>query len=502
VRPAPGSPSAGDPPGASRARSRLASLFAIDLRTLALFRAALACALLFDWLTRSRDLVAHYTEAGVLPVAALRELYGDGVLASPFAHLSGSTAAVAALFAAGVLAALALLVGWHARLASIASWLLLVALQVRNPLVAAMGGDKFLRIVLFWSLFLPLGARWSLDARRRGEGARGPGRVLGVPSAALLLQVCLMYWVTGLRKSGPAWLDGSAVYWALHIDLWATPLGVWLREHETWLPPLTHLVRGFEVLGPFLAFIPVRTAAFRLLAIGLFAAFHLSLAACLDIGPFPLFSLVAWTAFVPSWLWDEALPRLRGARRPAPRPPPTAAGAPAAVQVIAGLLLAYVLAFAGTRVASDVFGLRVSLPGPIVAAGRALRINQGWGMFAPEPRKEEIWPVFHGRMANGRVVDPLRDAPVWRRKPERLSASFPSFRWRLYLAYAMAREPGSRPFELLFGHLGGYLCRRWNAAHAGAERLRAVDVEYWRERSGGDVERGFVFRHRCREPGS
>ena len=47
------------------------ALFGVDLRSLALFRIAVALVLLADLAIRATDLVAHYTDAGVLPRATL-----------------------------------------------------------------------------------------------------------------------------------------------------------------------------------------------------------------------------------------------------------------------------------------------------------------------------------------------------------------------------------------------------------------------------------------------
>ena len=55
-------------------------------------------------------------------------------------------------------------------------------------------------------------------------------------TAAILLQVAIVYWTTGLLKDGAAWRDGTAVYYALHLDFWVTAVGEWLREQKTILP--------------------------------------------------------------------------------------------------------------------------------------------------------------------------------------------------------------------------------------------------------------------------
>ena len=67
------------------------------------------------------------------------------------------------LVAAG--AAMALLLGYRTRLATLISFVLLVSLHNRAPLML-QGGDNLLLLMVFWSIFLPLGARFSMDAAR------------------------------------------------------------------------------------------------------------------------------------------------------------------------------------------------------------------------------------------------------------------------------------------------------------------------------------------------
>ena len=145
----------------NRCQAKIRELCSVDIRSLALFRMGLALILLWDIATRFPDLAAHYSDWGVLP---------RDVLIAKFinvAHLSiylinGSWAFTFVCFAAAALFAMALLIGYKTRLATVASWIFLISLHSRNPLIL-QGGDMFLRLLLFWAMFLPLGACWSID---------------------------------------------------------------------------------------------------------------------------------------------------------------------------------------------------------------------------------------------------------------------------------------------------------------------------------------------------
>jgi hypothetical protein len=117
-----------------RLRAWLLDAFSADLRVLAAFRIGLALIILWDLGERLPDLTAHYTDAGVFPRALISLHFGE---VGPVAlhALSGSAAWQAALFAAAILCALALLVGWKTRWAALASWLLMLSLHHRNPAV-------------------------------------------------------------------------------------------------------------------------------------------------------------------------------------------------------------------------------------------------------------------------------------------------------------------------------------------------------------------------------
>ena len=142
-------------------------LFGVDLRALAIFRMAIASLLLIDLWYRGQDLQAFFTDAGILPRQArigLIEL-GDrfGREHTWSLHmLSGEAWMQGLLMALATWVAISFLLGYRTRITAVISWILLLSLDGRNPAILD-SGDVLLRCMLFWSLFLPLGARYSLD---------------------------------------------------------------------------------------------------------------------------------------------------------------------------------------------------------------------------------------------------------------------------------------------------------------------------------------------------
>ena len=302
------------PIGSSRWRNltRLAPLqevFGVDLRTLALFRVLLAGFLILDLCLRARDLTAHYTDFGIMPRSVLAESLSIG---SWSLHaLDGSAAFQIFLFAvAGAFAAM-MLVGWRTRIATVASWLLLVSLQNRDVFILS-GEDNLVIVLLFWAMFLPLGARFSIDCALDTAKARAADAFFSVATLALLIQGMSMYFFSALLKADPRWVpDGTAVYYALQLDYLVTPLALWFRQFETAMQGLTYYVWALELIGPILIFSPILHRPLRALLMVAFMTMHLGFFLFLEIGIFPLISVIMNLTFMPGWMWDGLATRLR-----------------------------------------------------------------------------------------------------------------------------------------------------------------------------------------------
>jgi hypothetical protein len=453
--------------------SRLAAtFFGLDLRSLALFRTALALVLLVDLADRWPDAAAHYSDDGVLP----RSIQPEYVPVSVH-FLGGSATFEHVLFLLAGAVAVALLLGYRTQLATFLSWLLLLSLHARNPLVLH-GGDLLERMLLFWAIFLPLGARWSLDAARTTPPARPV--IWSVATVALMLQLVFVYWFgLAARTDAEWWGEGTAVAHVLNLDFYATALGVWARG----LPPdllraATWATMAVEGVGPLLLLLSGGLGRLRTAVVALMIAFHVLLGISLRLGTFPLVCVAAWLPFLPAWFWDGFGGRLRRwvARRPAEPGKATESAAPAGLSplatVIVLLSLAYVIVCNG-RGLSGAFSL---------SHVKGIGIEQSWGMFAPFPARKDGWYVVEARLKDGRTVDPFRGGPVSWEKPERISAILPSARWAAYLSLLAPSEhngtllPG--PYAQYWPYFANSLGRRWNAEHKGGEAAESVEVYY------------------------
>lgn len=282
----------------------LARLFAIDTRTLALFRISLGTILLIDLIEKSLDIVAFYTDRGILPRDIFLSQFKHTAIWS-FHLVSGSVWIQLILFLLASLAAVCLIVGYNTRMATILCWVLLTSLHYRNPMIL-QGGDVLLRMLTFWSMFVPLGSSYSIDrAIDPQPSSHNEQRIVSMGTTALLLQVVILYWFTALLKTDQKWIpDGTAIYYALMLDAFATPIGLWLRQFPLVMQALTYIVYVLEAGAIIFLMSPWRTMAIRSIGVILLIMMHIGIGVCMSLGLFPLVDIVALLLFIPSSWWD------------------------------------------------------------------------------------------------------------------------------------------------------------------------------------------------------
>jgi hypothetical protein len=490
-------------PSQSRGRAVLGRLFEIDLRALAAFRISIGLLLAADLCERARDLRAHYTDAGVLPRAAADELF----LSSPWhwsVHaLGGDSLSQTALFGLALAVALAMVAGAWTRLATLTSWLLLASLHARNPMLL-FGADHLLRMLLFWSMFVPLGERWSFDSTRAGRTA-GRGE-LSVGSAALLLQPAVMYVFAGIFKLNESWSAGDALQSALSLEMFAKPPAARLVQHEEWLAWFGPLLPWMEVALGAMLFVPWKTARFRALALALLALLHLSIWLLFETGSFQLVCLSGLLLFLPRAVWERVSP---GSTRPTEVESPHSSSVRSdAKAVLVGLLALYGLAWnIASLSARDYarehavewmsegsdgsFRRRLLLPGQAVErrfgtlgwVGRAAHLYQQWNVFEQGGGRRGGWHLVRGTLVDGSRVDALatglHSAPELESPPTDAASLYPGIRWRVYFKYLTQAEQAR-------ALLPPVLIDRWERAHPD-QPLRELEVFFLQRRDGAGV---------------
>lgn len=466
--------------------------YGIDTRALAVFRIGLGILLLSDLYSRALHLTAHYTDAGFMPRDRLVGGWSHHLFYS-FHNYGGNETSQIIMFSIAAVFAFMLLVGYRTRMAAVMSWLLLTSLQGRNYLIL-QGGDDILRVLMFWALFTPMAARYSVDAvlaSRKKHVRRIPERVLSIGALALVCQLFAMYVVSAILKAGPAWHGtGHAIHLALHHHAFATPFGIWLAQLPAeGLRAGAYAVWWLELVAPFAFFIPFKTHLWRTALALTYIAFHFGLFLSMELGHFPWVCMVAWLTVLPTWFWDRPFARFaqalglqrafevasRSAQRLIKRLAPRLPSVPGALvfapsrrwsTAVAAVLVAY--AAHGTAYAAKHQG---NVDGAVYEPLMMLRLNANWGMFAPNPPSDSGWFVFVAKQRNGLEIDPWRDGQAvdWE-KPERPAATYKTQRWRKFLDNIInPRHAVVRPYFLR------WLCNDWNQRHESMDQIRHVE---------------------------
>ena len=285
--------------------SKAKQIFGLDLRSLALFRIGLAIVILVDLAFRFQDISSLYSDVGVLP--------RDALIAEKIRHplywslhlISGQPFFQVLLFLFAALMAVAMLVGYRTRLATIASWAMIISIHNRNP-VLLFAADDVLRALMFWAMFLPLGAVYSLDSALNSNPKPLPKNILTSATVALIVQQCFIYMFSVVFKaSSPLWFpEGTAVYYAFSFDQYATPVSQFLLNFPPLLTFSSYFTLIIEFFGPLFLFIPFYTTFFRFATVITFILLHVTFDLGFELGIFPLLSVASWFAFIPTPIWD------------------------------------------------------------------------------------------------------------------------------------------------------------------------------------------------------
>ena len=285
----------------------LSRYLCVDLRTLGIYRIALGLVCFFDVLRRIPYIEVFYSRDGVAPNQFMAEMAGR-YSTKAFTLLSSlnTTTEISVFFYITALFSFFLMVGYKTKLSHIIT--VIGILSIHNRLIILEnGGDLVLNNMLIWSLFLPLGKRFSLDriihslnthrddtpkSLNTSEGTLRcePTHYWGLAYFACLLQLSMIYIFNYFNKDGSTWESGTSIYYFYQLDTFLTPLGNFIKEFG--LMPLalskilTSMTMTFELVVPFLILAPFFTLWARRLTLVTMIGFHIVIGISLYIGTF------------------------------------------------------------------------------------------------------------------------------------------------------------------------------------------------------------------------
>lgn len=456
---------------------KLTEVFSIDLRALAIVRIFLAIIVLTDICRRLPDLTIFYGDGGVLPTRYVSTFWTGDWAWSLHTLFGGPEYLLGFLFFVYAIAALTLLVGFHTRIATIVVWFLTISLHNANPLIL-QGEDVLLRIVLFVSMFLPLGAVYSID-RWRGKEPYAKN-ILSGWTVAYLLQLGFMYFFVSLFKHSSEWVGGTAIYYALSIDQYATPFGRYLLHFPETLSFLTYSVLIFQSFALFLLFFPFYTRYVRTLTTLGLMFMHAAFAASMNLGMFSAVSIAALVGFVPSPVWDwiesQILKSWKFLRSLSFITTPNEVYVPqsrtaSAISIVGLAYIVYIFFWHAGN--SFVEGQYVPFGHGFEIPAKVLRLDQRWNLFAPYPYKHDGWIIIDTELVNGEHIDLFKNgAPLSFERPPVIYDLYPRPRWRRYFLSLWGE--GNAMYRVPYAQ---YLCRTWDEAHPD-NKIKNLDVIY------------------------
>jgi predicted DCC family thiol-disulfide oxidoreductase YuxK len=365
---------------------------------------------------------------GILPAPEffdrVREILGDaGFLQFPsICWLGAGDTALYAWCGAGIIASLALIVGFVPLPCLVFLWFDYLSLTIAGQLFYQYQWDILLLEAGFMSIFL---APLTLRLGRRAN----PPRAARFLIVWLLFRLIFSSGVVKVTSGDPAWADGTALGYHYFTQPLPTPLA-WFAQQ---LPVIWQMISvwtmfAIEVVLPFFLFGPRRA---RLFAAGGIATLQLLIALTGNYGFFNLLTLVLCLMCVDDSVWRQLTPskwQLHRERVEATRFIPRKLLLAAALAIVLLSLVPLTAAFRRP----------MSLLGPLVMAYEAVapfRTINGYGLFAvmTKERREILvqgsddgvtWKAYAFRFKPG---DPRR-APPW------VAPHMPRLDWQMWFA--------------------------------------------------------------------
>lgn len=474
----------------------------IDIRGLAVFRIFLGILLILNLVLNIRGLSIFYSDSGVLPRDALFEKYS--FISNFSIHaLSGEVWFQALIFVFSGIFAFSLIIGYKTKISSFMSFFLLLSLNIRNPLILNAGDILFIKI-LFWSIFLPLGNKWSIDSIKNKKEVTKK-QIVSIGSAGLLLEVFFIYFIDSIFKfrSG-LWFNGEGLVHAFSIDRLTILFGELISQYPS-------LIRILGIIWFFmlsLSFLLILfTGLYRIIFVTMFIFAHITMAFTMYLGLFPWISIVSLIPFMPAQFWDEIENKISPLKRKTkklgiylnsflPKNKFNLSFSKSKYnmekKVISLLLLSMIFLTILWNIMSLGYIGIFSDSTPIKPE------NNGWSMFS-SVNPIDKWYTAPGKLKSGKKIYALQQKKTINKTIEDTENMYPSHKWMLYLT-DISKNKNSN----LLPHLADYICKRWNTKNSD----KLINLTIYKNIQFNDIEKNSSIKpiktklitYKCKQP--
>lgn len=466
----------------------------MDLRALAIFRICLGTLTIIDLLDRSLSFKDHYTDSG-LQSFELTYKYFLNIYNFSLYFVSRSDAWAIFLFLLTITSAFFVIIGCKTRISTFITWILLVSLHNRNIMVL-YGGDTLFRDLYFWSLFLPLNHRFSVDSFKSRAKPRKDNSYLSLASVSYYLQIGYIYFFAFMLKTGQEWWpDGTASYYALSLDMYSRSFGKFMVQFPEFLRISTYGVLFLEGAAIFLLFSPIYSNIVRSVTLIALAGMHLVFGLSLKLDFFHFFDFLSFIPLIPEKCVDKIFEFCKDklakvnlfticsehirfyASQFTIYSEPKKIPAPLYETLLVAFFISLVTILNLGSIKPNLQTKLIFLD-PLVAF---LRIEQGWSMFAPNPAKGDGWFVAEGYLVDGTSVEVFskKTGVVNFEKPANLDYLFKNHRWiKTYEGMSNVDAPENKARVI---SVAKHMCRSWNVNIEQSKQLSKFSIYFMLE---------------------
>ena len=244
------------------------------------------------------NIAAFYTDSGIIPRSVIEVNYG-----APFSllHYIDSGPLVAIFFIITLLLGVLYTLGIKSRFVGPVLLVFFSSVTNGNPVISH-GVEFLIEISLFWGMFLPLDACFSVMPNRKDKQ---PTNIKGLASYGLLLQIMLVYLTSYLTKTGELWQTGLTIFSLTDDRTHAVGFADWLAGQPEFCSFLSFTALYIELLLAILIFFPLFNRYCRLIATICIIGLHTGLALVLFVGPFHLITLALAISLLPDFVWEK-----------------------------------------------------------------------------------------------------------------------------------------------------------------------------------------------------